>query len=79
MRKPSPGVCGYCGAPVIRGNQPASTTELSPHGRKWISGHLCEDVDGVPKLIRVRCRDHAEEFADPLSLDYYESLGALEV
>ena len=70
MRKPSPGTCGYCGAPVRRPSRPVAMSDLRLHGRRWVAGHLYEERDGAPKLIRVRCRTHAE--ADDPRLEWHE-------
>lgn len=66
-RKPRPGACGICGAPVVEPD--AERVHAAFYGyqarsdRHWIDGHLYEmdDATGKPRLKKVRCGRHAVE------------------
>lgn len=56
MKKPSRGVCGTCGCPVV-GPSLAQQVEALTTPRVWLNGHLYEEG----KLVRVRCEKHMED------------------
>jgi hypothetical protein len=64
MRKPSRGVCGTCGAPVVAPTpdefDQALLLQRSEWGRAlvWVKGHLFESAGESWKLARVACRAH---------------------
>lgn len=58
MSKPRPGVCGPCGAPVLR--EAVRPEDLRQWGRAWVSGHLYHEEGTGARLVRVRCIEHAE-------------------